>query len=395
MDPRTILIMAALMMALGAGLLSLMHGRLSEEIRPAAMGCRIATLIIAAAFTLLALQDRLPAAWTLLAGNGMLAFGVAGYWYAVRRYYALPTSPAPLIPPALALVAIYWFSVPDPNMVGRIVATSLAVAVAAAAALRVLLVDARHDPSLSRQLLAGVFAAMLVLTLLRAACYLVAPQSASTLLDSTEPLAFTTLVLSAVLPILGIHVFLLMCFERIRIDYERTAATDELTGLPNRRTITAALAAAHARALHERQPLAVAVIDVDDFKRINDRHGHAAGDEALRGVAAVLARTAPAKALVGRHGGEEFVVVLPEHDRDRALAAGEQLRRAVAAHPLPAGAAVAGLTISVGLAVVDASDPDHDAALQRADRALYAAKAQGRDRVVLADRGPRTNDTER
>lgn len=382
MDPRTTLVMATLMMLLNGGVLGLMHGRLTAAIQPAAANWRIATLLIAGAFLLLALQDRLSLVLVLPVANGMLLLGVTGYWLAVRRFYGLPATATMLLPTLAVIGVVFWYTAVTPDLAARIIVVSIALVVVTAAILHVLLVTARADPAQSRRVLAALFAFMCALMAVRAGYYLFVPNDAANMLAASGPLNLATPILAAILPVIGTTIFLLLCFERIRADFERAAATDYLTGLPNRRTVTGATAAAFIDAARQATPLAVAVIDIDHFKSVNDRHGHAAGDEALRQVAAILATAAPAHALVGRHGGEEFVMLLPGHDDQRAVAVAEGVRNAVAARELEAGSGRLVLTVSIGIGVADPADRDPDQMLRRADDALYAAKAAGRNRVV-------------
>lgn len=146
------------------------------------------------------------------------------------------------------------------------------------------------------------------------------------------------------------------------------------------------------QARNQNEPVAVLLIDIDHFKLINDRHGHLAGDEALRAIATILRGAIRAKDLIGRFGGEEFVIALPDTGADDAAVTAGRLRIAVAESPL--GAMLAGvldnprldpesvrLTVSIGVAVYPTDGQTVDELLGRADRAMYAAKAAGRDRV--------------
>lgn len=145
----------------------------------------------------------------------------------------------------------------------------------------------------------------------------------------------------------------------------------------------------------QREPMAVLLIDIDHFKLVNDRHGHLVGDEALRAVATILRSAIRTKDVIGRFGGEEFVIALPDTGLDDATVTADRLRSAVAASPLAAMCAgvlddpdldpdTFRLTVSIGVAVYPADGSTVDNLLLRADRAMYAAKAAGRDRVRLA-----------
>src|SRR3954452_19485302 len=145
----------------------------------------------------------------------------------------------------------------------------------------------------------------------------------------------------------------------------------------------------------QREPMAVLLIDIDHFKQVNDRHGHLVGDEALRAVATILRSAIRAKDVIGRFGGEEFVIALPDTGVDEATITADRLRNAVSASPLAAMCAgvlddpdldpdTFHLTVSIGVAVYPADGITIDDLLLRADRAMYAAKAAGRNRVRLA-----------
>jgi diguanylate cyclase (GGDEF)-like protein len=171
---------------------------------------------------------------------------------------------------------------------------------------------------------------------------------------------------------------------------QRLATTDALTNLSNHRFFRDALALEIARANRLGYSLGLLMIDVDNFKRVNDTWGHPVGDDVLRSIAQVLASNLRQTDVAARYGGEEFAIVLPGLGPRGVRAVGEKLRRAVKAlKPLIAdGAPPFQISISVG--GVSASHPDLNAVdlIRVADSALYAAKRQGRDVVCVADDEP-------
>jgi diguanylate cyclase (GGDEF)-like protein len=160
------------------------------------------------------------------------------------------------------------------------------------------------------------------------------------------------------------------------------ARTDELTGLPNRRAFLERGTSALELARRHKRPLALIMFDIDHFKRINDTHGHGAGDAALRAVTSVLSRIARASDTPGRLGGEEFGLLLPETRLDDAVTVAERLRRDVGALTVPFDGTAIRITCSFGVAGLQDDLPGLDALLQSADEALYRAKREGRDRVA-------------
>jgi two-component system, cell cycle response regulator len=175
--------------------------------------------------------------------------------------------------------------------------------------------------------------------------------------------------------------------DRLQDNYQRSLAlalTDSLTGLYNRRYLMAHLDGLMARAVENTEGPAVLMLDIDYFKRVNDNHGHPAGDAVLREVASRIARHVRAFDLVARYGGEEFVVVMPETSLAIAAMVGERLRNVVAAKPIALGDGQGELemTISVGIAIAREGGDSPTAVLQRADKALYEAKGRGRNCVA-------------
>lgn len=164
---------------------------------------------------------------------------------------------------------------------------------------------------------------------------------------------------------------------------QRLATTDELTGLMNRRALMDHAGQMQARSQRHGWPMAVLMVDIDHFKRINDTHGHPVGDVVLRHVAGVIDGALRAGDQLGRYGGEEFVALLGHAGRDDALRVAQRMREAIARQPPPLASSgqTLNLTISVGLAV---REPDEgvEGLLARADAGLYRAKSAGRDRVA-------------
>ncbi len=171
---------------------------------------------------------------------------------------------------------------------------------------------------------------------------------------------------------------------------EQLAASDPLTGLPNRRTFDEQVYTEMERARRHRQPLSCLIFDIDDFKDINDVHGHQAGDEVLRQIGRVLSTRKRRTDLAARYGGEEFVWLLPGADEQAALELGEWLLRAIAETEIVTTPVPLRITVSVGVTTYN-PDAHGDTAttslLQHADEALLEAKRTGKARVVFRELG--------
>jgi diguanylate cyclase (GGDEF)-like protein/PAS domain S-box-containing protein len=173
--------------------------------------------------------------------------------------------------------------------------------------------------------------------------------------------------------------------KELETELEELATRDPLTGLFNRREMSKVLEEELERARRYQRPMALLWIDFDHFKDVNDTFGHAAGDSVLRSVSRLLLGSVRSVDSVGRFGGEEFVIVLPEMDLDEARDTAERLRRKVAeaAQPLGDGKTVP-LTISVGVAVFPEHAQNAAALCAAADKAMYLAKDRGRNCVAMA-----------
>lgn len=191
---------------------------------------------------------------------------------------------------------------------------------------------------------------------------------------------FTAYISGYALMIVNGFGFLLMCKQRNDAAMKRLASTDDLTGLLNRREFLARADAARMLALRQRQPIALLMLDIDHFKQLNDRFGHATGDEALLLFARTTDGILREHDILGRMGGEEFALALPGTDLAGAMQAAERLRQATMEIRLLTCGNHYTMTVSIGLVVIE-SNEDLPAALARADRGLYAAKRNGRNRI--------------
>lgn len=234
--------------------------------------------------------------------------------------------------------------------------------------------------------------AILSLTLVALACTVFAGAQAwaplSTLVDG-HPLATPderdNITLCFVFGVVGLSVsFALMAHDRLRRIIERRARHDDLTDVLSRGAFWEELELECKRAERQRTAFTVAFIDLDHFKAINDLYGHLAGDSVLRHFAGLLRKAAPARAVLGRLGGEEFAIVMPDTTLETGRAISVRLSAMVRSAPCPSEPDAIAYTVSIGMAERQAGE-NADAVMRRADRALYDAKQMGRNCVSSHD----------
>ncbi len=199
--------------------------------------------------------------------------------------------------------------------------------------------------------------------------------------DLASQLSHFILLESTIALILMAFGTLMLVNEHVTQELRRVAEKDFLTGVFNRRAFLGLLDKAGSLAHRTQSALPVLLLDLDHFKQINDRFGHRVGDEALRHFVAVAHACLRKHDVLGRMGGEEFAVFLPQTSRDDAQRVSERLRSLVAAQPLMSEHGPVVLTVSIGMAMCQPGEAP-ESALHRADQAMYQAKESGRNRVV-------------
>lgn len=183
--------------------------------------------------------------------------------------------------------------------------------------------------------------------------------------------------------VLNLNVLALV-IARLVLRLHHLSAHDGLTGLYNRRTIEQHLTQQDQQLQRNGTPYALLSVDIDHFKHVNDHHGHPAGDAVLRTVAHTLRGALQPPQAAARVGGEEFWLLLPSTGRSGAMALAQQLLAEVSTQPTVTHGATVGVTVSIGVAMADNAEESLEALMHRLDAALYAAKTQGRNRVVCA-----------
>jgi diguanylate cyclase (GGDEF)-like protein len=344
----------------------------------------VAFLVGAVGLALLMLRQVIGAPVSVLLGNALVILAYAVLWSGARLFDGRPVRPALLV-----AGPVFWL------LLCQIPAfyTALGLRVLAASALLALYMGlaafevwrGRAEPLMSRWptiLVMGTNAAMFVA---RAVTTLVAPLpdpgvGPTGSIAWFTAVGFATLVYTIVLA----FVLLMMTKERTELHHKRASLIDPLTGMANRRAFLESAEAALKGKAAQPLPMAVLLFDLDRFKEINDRFGHAVGDRVLRIFAEVVPASLGPRDSAGRLGGEEFAVMLQACDRRRAMAVAERIRERFAEEAVEVnGQPVLG-TLSGGIALVEDRVTTIEELLARADGALYQAKRNGRDRVEVA-----------
>ena len=344
-----------------------------------------ALLVNAIGHLLIMLRGLIPDVLSIVVGNLMLSSVFVGMIAAVYQFQGRPVRwPLLLAPPLLVLVFVSVFI---DNFPARVSFVGLVIGLQAVWALLAAL-SHRHATVGRGQwlLVAGLLLEAVVLGV-RALVAISTHSEATNILQSSALQTLTFLATFSVVLVSSVG-FVFMSRDRADENNRVLAALDPLTGVANRRSLIAALDRDVARAQRMREPMALMMVDIDHFKDVNDRYGHPAGDRVLCSVVNVLRQRVRAQDLVGRYGGEEFMVLLP----DTGLVGAEQLARAlckaVEESRCPAdGVPGPGIAVTVSIGVFGGrleSGDSWDMLIAAADRALYQAKNNGRNRVEVA-----------
>jgi diguanylate cyclase (GGDEF)-like protein len=335
-------------------------------------------------FVLFALRGQIEEWLSVVVANALIAIAFSDYCRGLHRLMQRP-EPIALTRAAIVVMvlAIAFFTLVLDRIAVRIVIASLILALLCWSSARVLLQGRWNQLPTAQRVTGGVFVVGMLILLVRAGHPALFPDAVLDGLQSTMVQA-VTFATGALLPLVASYGFLLLCNDRMRIELERSAAIDFLTGALNRGATEDQGARTVNRAQRRNTPCAAIVIDVDHFKQINDRFGHAVGDAALREIVGRLRETLRVEDTLGRLGGEEFLVLIDDTSRDGAMHTAERLRAALADRPLQLESGAHPTTISLGVALLCVDDRNFSDLLRRADRALYAAKSAGRNQVRAA-----------
>ncbi len=337
---------------------------------------------------LLAFRGLISDHLSIVLANGLLVLGFCFILAGIRAFLNRgPLPPALWLFPVVEMGVVAWYSAVVPSHRVRLIATSLLCGCLTCAVVWEL---HRHGQKgrTGRLLPAQAFtlavtAAYLVVILLR--CVMgMAPQTPSSAL-ALHPITTGTYIVSIVLGFLSTLGLFLMSNERLQQELNRQASHDPLTGIPNRRAFQMMSRHELGRARRTHEPMALMVLDLDHFKSINDRDGHAAGDMVLRDFSTLLAAAVRDQDIICRFGGEEFVALLPATPLAGAATLAERIRYLAQSRRLEIAGRKVQYTVSIGLVMATPQDACIESVIKRADLALYRAKSEGRNRVSMEE----------
>ena len=333
----------------------------------------------------LLLRDHIPEVLSVILGQ--LTIALAGYfcWLGSRAYMgraAPPHKGAAVLLVALVVVSWYFTHV-QPSPGARFVLAGLFAGVCFVLTAFTLAHGGFHRVP-ARYLFAWVIGAHGIFVLLRPLVFkLVVPpgvgEADTDLVSTLSSIVVMESMLALVLVAFGT---IMLINEVITTELRHLAEVDALTGVFNRRAYLTLLDKAISSAQRGQTALSVLIIDLDHFKKINDTLGHATGDDVLRHFVLLASRCLRNEDVMGRLGGEEFAIFLPNAGEAGGLTVAERLRGMVELNPAQIGQHRIALTVSVGVALC-AEDETADAVLQRADQSMYLAKERGRNRVEI------------
>jgi diguanylate cyclase (GGDEF)-like protein len=380
LDPRS-LVLASVLSAVLMGSVSIVFAALSGSSRIIG-SWGTAMLLLAFGLLGLGVRDYVPLWLSAVVGNTLIVAAIALAMRALRVFVG--SAPRDVMTWALLaalFVLLLYFTEVLPSHVGRTIAISAALGIVALRAARLLHRRAPAECRLSARVTEYVFWGVAVLTAARIAGTLLFPPPASLAaspLNAAVFLFYSGFIIVSTLSVMWMEI------ESLQTDLVRAARYDALTGIYNRGTFLEEFEREVSRCARGGPVFSLALFDLDRFKRLNDQYGHPFGDRVLKAFADVLRADIRKHDAVGRYGGEEFALLMPNTGKETAIRVAERVRRDLEMRGITVEGKRIEVTVSGGISTYGADGEDWDTLLSAADTALYEAKKSGRNRLATA-----------
>jgi len=329
---------------------------------------------------LVASQNLLPAWFALIGGYTCLSAAFVFRYLSLCEFFERRTHLVWIILPLLVSIAVTGIYLNAPQV--RVPAINLIICVQAAVLLYIASTSSLPGVNYSRMMLIVYATAASAIFLFRGVAEIAATEARVSVMENSmvNSVTFTLLLLLVVLSSFSI---LLILREKLDAENQKLATLDPLTNICNRRALIELTERELLRSYRTNRWPCLLMLDIDHFKLVNDEHGHLVGDQVLVELAELIKQQLRDLDVVGRYGGEEFCILLAETDEGGGLISAERLREAIAKMVVTLGEVSVTITASIGLAFAHSGDT-LDQLLARADAALYQAKSEGRNSVVIA-----------
>lgn len=383
LDVRTIMLVFSALTLMFSGLLAL-AGKYSSNVKGVGHWA-LANLLMASGFAFsysfsTASPNQQP--WPIILASVLIVCGLCLQYSGIQRFKDKPINWRFV---AITVGAIFlsgiWFTGVQNNVMGRAIVNSVIFGIVFAACARELLIPAESPLRIAYWLTGISYGALSLLVFARAVILWQSSAESYGLFQNIpiNPLTFLGVCLLQFSTMFG---YVLMLDYRLVGELGKLASLDPLTGAFNRRRLEEEASRLQARSIRTGDPIAVMMIDVDHFKKVNDRYGHQVGDEVLRHLAKTIEAAIRADDYFARYGGEEFCILLPSTTKNEAYVLAERLRQVYADNPFLFASQRLPSTISIGIADSVDAGTEFKLLVQAADNALYEAKQAGRNLVM-------------
>lgn len=382
LDIRTMMVMISALCLIFSGLLTLagLHAGKIQGVQQWAMGSLCIGLGLGFSYTQL---ESSGSSWVLVFGATLVAGGIGLQFNGIQAFKkGSYNGYIPWLLAGIVFTQSMWLVILHPNIHARVIANSLVFALSNAACAQALFIRIEQPLRTAYWFTGASFAVVTMVFLARAIIVFLAPADSYGLYTqaSINPVSFFVGSMAQMCLAFGL---VLMLNYRLAADLQKLAASDALTGAMNRRSLEQEAARLSARCTRTGDTLALMMIDVDHFKSINDRYGHPMGDEVLKQLTAVAQKVIRSDDYFARYGGEEFCILLPSTLEKDAWILADRLRQIYAEMMLEFNGEVLHSTISIGISDSLHAGVELTSLVAAADQAMYRAKQEGRNRVVL------------